>query len=113
MIVMYFINKMDKHVDIILILGKFLLDIFGYHFPREIIYLIVLTYKNCTKLKISCGYNYTTLIKDDVYVWGNNSRGQLGLGHISNTNIPQKLMMDNIKKIKCGIEHTIILTVYG
>src|ERR1044071_10313787 len=97
MIVMYFINKMDKYVDIILILEKFLLGIFGYHFPREIIYLIILTYKNCTKPKISCGFNYTTLIKDDVYVWGNNNRGQLGLGQFNDIYIPQKLMMNNIR----------------
>src|ERR1044071_4963463 len=102
------INKIDKHVVIILILEKFLFCIFGYHFPREIIYLIVLTYNNCTKPKISCGFNYTTLIKDDIYMWGENIYGQLGLGHTNNIYIPQKLMMNNIKKIKCGIYHTII-----
>lgn len=104
---------MDKCMDIILILGKYLLDIFGYHFLREVIYLIVLTYKNCTKLKISCGYNHTTLIKDDIYVWGSNGSGQLGLGHTNGMGIPQKIMMDNIKKIKCGLLHTIILRIHG
>src|ERR1044071_2838989 len=104
---------MNKYVDIILILGEYLSGIFRYHFPREIIYFVVLIYKNLTKPKISCGFNYTTLIKDEVYVWGSNYRGQLGLGHINNTNIPQKLMMHGVKKIKCGMEHTIILTIHG
>src|ERR1044071_2103302 len=103
-------------IKIILILKEYLLSIFGYHFPREIINLIVLIYNKCIKPKINCGYNCTTLIKNHIYVWGKNNRGQFGLGHTKNINAPQKLtinQINNIKKIKCGLFHTNILTTRG
>lgn len=61
------------------------------------------------------GYRHSIAIKNntEVYVWGYNINGQLGLGHTNdqwkpfrNTNFP-----DNVIDIKCGEEHTLILTL--
>ena len=50
----------------------------------------------------------------DEFQWGlglgDNSYGQLGLGHNQNQNSPQKLNLLNIKDIICGGLHTIALT---
>ena len=80
------------------------------------------------KIKISCGYSHTCLLMDEVYVWGDNDEGQLGLGHNQSQNSPQKfapmqmnrreggtsergkLNLPNIKQIICGSYHTIALT---
>ena len=48
------------------------------HAPYEIIQLIIMS--TYPKIKISCGYNYTCLLMDEIYVWGRNDEGQLGLG---------------------------------
>jgi alpha-tubulin suppressor-like RCC1 family protein len=40
-----------------------------------------------------------TTIENEVYTWGNNQWGQLGLGHTNNVNIPTKIVFPN-KKIK-------------
>jgi len=48
------------------------------HVPYEIIQLIIMS--TYPKIKISCGYSHTCLLMDEVYVWGHNDEGQLGLG---------------------------------
>ena len=96
------------------------------HVPYEIIQLIIMS--TYPKIKISCGFNYTCLLMDEIYVWGRNDYGQLGSGHNQNQNSPQKfapmqmnrreegtsergkLNLPNIKKIICGSYHTIALT---
>src|ERR1044071_8023373 len=112
---------MNKYAEIILILRQYMLNIFEFHYPKEIINLIVMLFYKCRKLKISCGCNYTILIKDqyNIYTWGDNRLGQLGLGHTRQMNTPQKIIIenknifDNIKKIKCGENHTMLLTKHG
>src|ERR1044071_8572986 len=103
---------MDKCIHIILTLGKYLTGIFGNHFPREVISLVVLIYRICTKPKISCGHTNTLLIKDRVYVLGRNDNDKFGLGNSNNIHTPQ-IMMNNIKKIKDADYYTIILTMCG
>ncbi len=76
------------------------------------------TFKNFVdfiNIKISCGYDYTILIKNNqIYVWGNNKFGQLGLGHNDVVNVPTKLNFDfKINKIVCGIYYTIAITDDG
>ena len=47
----------------------------------------------------------------EVYSWGNNNVGQLGLGDITNINIPQKLIFrEPIMSICCGGYFTIAIT---
>ena len=44
-------------------------------------------------IKISCGGHYTmaVTILNDIYVWGYNKNGQLGLGDFIDRNIPTLL----------------------
>jgi hypothetical protein len=50
--------------------------------------------------QIACGNNHTVILKNngDVYVFGRNKNGQLGLGHYKNQNVPQ-LLMSNVSLI--------------
>ena len=53
-------------------------------------------------------------MNNDVYSWGANSSGQLGLGYKSKNNGPtQCLLLPNeiIVDIKCGYYHSLILTI--
>ena len=63
---------------------------------------------------ISCGGLYTivlTNISNQMYVWGYNSNGQLGLGHNKNRYLPTEFIFcQPIVSVSCGGEHTGILT---
>jgi alpha-tubulin suppressor-like RCC1 family protein len=66
--------------------------------------------------KIACGCNHTCVITDDqnVYVWGRNSAGQLGLGDTINRMTPQKIEgLSHVSVIACGGEHTIAIDDNG
>lgn len=64
---------------------------------------------------VSCGEDHTIIIdeNDEVYSFGYNGRGQLGLGHFNNMNTPTKIMIENepfkAKHIYCGGHHTIMI----
>jgi alpha-tubulin suppressor-like RCC1 family protein len=48
----------------------------------------------------------------ELWCFGANNYGQLGLGHIINIQVPVLCMIDpNIKQISCGFEHTLILKI--
>ena len=62
---------------------------------------------------VECGSNHVfckTL--DEIYGWGINAHGQLGLGNMENQNAPYKCANwpHNVVDIKCGWGHTIVLT---
>lgn len=65
-------------------------------------------FENQIKIKdIYCGDEFTMAIDvdDNLYSWGHNHKGQLGLGHSENQNTPQRLLALNgikIKKIACA-----------
>lgn len=92
----------------IFVLKEFLGKIFGTHYPIEIIALIIMAiYK---PIKISCGWYHSTLISDNVYVWGSNVYGKLGIGNKFDTRLPTKFVIHgNVDLIKCGAQHTIAL----
>ena len=49
----------------------------------------------------------------NVWVWGQNAEGQLGLGDLSQRNQPEivtYLLEISVTKIVCGAYHTMILT---
>ncbi|KAF6028536.1 RPGR [Bugula neritina] len=50
-----------------------------------------------------------------VYVWGDNSEGQLGLGDgVSEAELPEQLRLDEkAVHISCGYYHTAVVTVSG
>ena len=50
---------------------------------------------------------------NEVFVWGTNEHGELGLGNYNDQNIPIKHQFKNIRKICCGKSHSIILTISG
>ena len=70
-----------------------------------------------------CNQHPIYLDNGDLYVWGSNSDGQLGLGHYKNTSTPQKVNISNKSKasslaanfidVDCGSRHTIALTENG
>ena len=96
----------------IFVLKELLEGIFGMHYPKEIIGVIMSFFPK--PIKISCGTYHTVLIKDKIYVWGDNFHGQLGLGYIKNQDRPKELNLDShiedIKSIHCGWDFTIALT---
>ena len=114
----------------ILILKEFFTNIFGIHYPKDIVALIMMALSN--KFKISCGCCYSTLISGpneipprdeperdypagEIYVWGSSEAGRLGLGDNKDRIRPTKLdlldLYDNkrIKLISCGWDFTITL----
>jgi len=99
---------MNQSAYNIFVLTNYLRDIFGDHVPYEIVKLIIMS--TYPKIKINCGFNHTCLLMNEVWVWGHNTYGQLGLGHNQDQNSPLKLNLPNIKHIICGGYHTIALT---
>jgi alpha-tubulin suppressor-like RCC1 family protein len=67
---------------------------------------------------ISCGVGITgaVTVEGEVYVWGNNIKGQLGIGtnNPKDINLPTKVNLPEIvDKIRCGDDSIIILTETG
>ena len=62
---------------------------------------------------VECGYNFILCKSNngDVYGWGCNEYGQLGLGDFDNRRVPTKCEYwpKDIVDIKCGGAHTIVL----
>src|SRR5208282_1753225 len=54
--------------------------------------------------------HFSSTATNEIYVWGSNVYGQLGLGHNQNQNSPQKLNLPAIKKIICGSYYSIAIT---
>ena len=50
--------------------------------------------------------------RGEVYVWGSNSDGQLGLGEdVKSVSTPTRLeLQENIAKIACGYYHSVFVT---
>lgn len=68
---------------------------------------------------VACGGPYTVLATDDEEVWafGANARGQLGLGEMSEESMqprklppPKGLLSWKVELIACGYAHTVFLT---
>ncbi|NWV81444.1 RPGR regulator, partial [Dasyornis broadbenti] len=65
---------------------------------------------------VSCGYYHSALITGDgeLYTFGEPANGKLGLlpEQLKNNRIPQPVLgiMENVKKVACGGEHTVVLT---
>ena len=63
---------------------------------------------------VECGSGYAIFKthSEEIYCWGKNNLGQLGIGNTYNQPNPFKstICPDNIIDIKCGENHTLILT---
>ena len=67
---------------------------------------------------IECGSEHTfcKTLNNEIYSWGVNISGQLGLENNDNQNTPilcSSLSNEDVIDIKCGYEHTLVLTSNG
>ena len=64
--------------------------------------------------QISCGYNFTMCLSEsgEVYSFGNNENGQLGIGNNDDYNSPQLISsLKDVEFIECGGYHTFCKTL--
>jgi alpha-tubulin suppressor-like RCC1 family protein len=96
-------------------LNQYFEDLCTVHYPREIIQIIICLYYNLFKIKIKCSpsYNHCMILFDgEIYSWGRNFSGELGLGffdepHDNPINIPTKINLPHITKISCGSDFSL------
>ena len=66
--------------------------------------------------QISSGYNFIMCLAEDgdLYSFGSNNKGQLGLGNNQDYNTPKKIeSLHNIDFLECGADYTICKTFIG
>lgn len=65
--------------------------------------------------EVACGYYHSACvsIEDEVWTFGRNFHGQLGLGHHSNQHKPQKVLNLSAISVVCGLHHTICISTDG
>lgn len=82
-------------------------DFKSRHAPTELFFNQVIRFKS-----IKCGFSHTLILTTNgqVYAFGKNKFGQLGLGHFCDTNIPTKLLFPGIKSISCGTNYSFAIT---
>ncbi|KAH0548928.1 RCC1-like G exchanging factor-like protein [Cotesia glomerata] len=62
--------------------------------------------------KIYCGINYMCAVtnQDELFTWGRNAYGYLGLGHCKDQFFPLKVAVGaKVEKVACGVDHTVAL----
>ena len=63
---------------------------------------------------VICGgtFAFCKTLDNIVYCWGKNTDGQLGVGNTDDVYLPYKSLTcpDDVVDIKCGSEHTLLLT---
>ncbi|GAB1299082.1 RCC1 and BTB domain-containing protein 2 [Apodemus speciosus] len=74
--------------------------------------------QNKVVMNIACGQMCSTAVVDtgEVYVWGYNGNGQLGLGSSGNQPTPCRvaaLQGIRVQRVACGYAHTLVLTDEG
>ena len=86
--------------------GKYLINV---NIPTEI-QLSLGDIKDC-----SCGDYHTIILfaSGDIYGFGSNKYGQLGMENPDDVSVPKKIKFSNVKKISCGDNHTLIYTNSG
>ncbi|KAF3429099.1 hypothetical protein E2986_06589 [Frieseomelitta varia] len=68
--------------------------------------------KNTKVVKIFCGMSHLAALTNmgDLYMWGCNKFGSLGLGDLKDQYFPLKVTVGaQVKKVACGIDHTVAL----
>ena len=84
----------------------------------QLIPIKIMGFNNEKIVGISCGGAHTLALTEsgNVFSWGWNSLGQLGINNKTNQNIPIKVNLSNgviIKSISCGYEHSLLLSTDG
>lgn len=59
------------------------------------------------------GFSMALTNKGNVYAWGDNTHGQLGLGDETEVATPKKLAIANVRQISVGEDHTLFLQMNG
>ncbi|XP_029167744.1 RCC1-like G exchanging factor-like protein [Nylanderia fulva] len=62
--------------------------------------------------KIHCGISQLAALTNsgDLYMWGGNKFGSLGLGHMKDQFFPLRVAVGaKVKKVACGVDHTVTL----
>jgi alpha-tubulin suppressor-like RCC1 family protein len=104
-------RRTNLGISNLLVLDQFFQSICSSHYPKEIVYSIITLYYKLFKIKIACGgLHFMLLFDTEVYAWGENSFGQLCLGHYNAIKIPTKINLSDVVKISCGGYHSIALT---
>jgi RCC1 and BTB domain-containing protein len=84
------------------------------HYPKEIITYINSLFLSLFEVKIRSSecYSIALMSSNEIYSWGFNYFGQLGLGHNNHQNTPQKVpnFSPNVKELICGHNYSIALT---
>lgn len=99
----------------IFLLKNYLLASFGY-ICFDIVTLIINFFYEKTKIKVSCGATSTKFLIDGIiYTCGSNYKGSLGLSLTESKNVPflYSMNLKNIKKIRSGAYHTLVLSKNG
>lgn len=92
-------------------LMNYVINIFG-NFPYDIIKIIIM--EMAPRLLLSCGTSHTILLIDsNAYAWGSNEYGQLGLGHNTDQDLPQKIDLKDIIVIECGGHYTVAINKFN
>lgn len=68
--------------------------------------------KNAKVIKIFCGTSHLAALTNlgDLYMWGCNKFGSLGLGHTKDQYFPLKVNIGaQVRKVACGVDHTVTL----
>ncbi|XP_078446964.1 regulator of chromosome condensation (RCC1) family protein isoform X2 [Wolffia australiana] len=69
--------------------------------------------ENCNAKAISCGARHSAMVTDDgqVFCWGWNKYGQLGLGDALDRSVPSQVTFDGCHpvEVSCGWWHTLLL----
>jgi alpha-tubulin suppressor-like RCC1 family protein len=65
--------------------------------------------------EISCGWNHSVVstVGGQLWAWGRNQFGQLGVGHYENAYVPTLVLLPPFtlsQQFCCGSEHTVALT---
>jgi alpha-tubulin suppressor-like RCC1 family protein len=83
--------------------------------PREIY-----TFPSTSKVvkDVTCGHTHTLAVTstDELFAWGCNGHGQLGLGHPYDRNSPQRveaLCQRRIRRIAAGAQHSLVFVEIG
>ncbi|MET3290435.1 UNVERIFIED_CONTAM: uncharacterized protein YjdB/alpha-tubulin suppressor-like RCC1 family protein [Brevibacillus sp. OAP136] len=64
--------------------------------------------KNVVQLAAGDGFSVALTASGDVYTWGRNDQGQLGLGNTTQTNVPKKVPgLGEVKEIAAGNSHVL------
>ncbi|KAG5340041.1 RCC1L protein, partial [Acromyrmex charruanus] len=68
--------------------------------------------RNVKVTNIYCGINQLAALTNtgDLYMWGCNRFGSLGLGHVKDQFFPLKVAVGaQVRKVACGVDHTVTL----